>query len=567
MNNKKERLLDKTSTHSSNCQKLFQLVLSLIFISFPIMVFYNLNRGLDLTDVGHYYNTLSYYNSIESLSSQYFLFWKLLQFPTEVYSSRLVVFFLFFISGLIFAYSLIKILNISFKNSIYKLGFTIVITSSVYLFYLKWIPDPSYNSLGLIEMFILVGLMFLIIHRITTFSPFKTTALLSFVAGFILIIFAVSRPPSAILFFIVTSLLYASLITSPFSKKSAIFLLVGFFGSLFFLGLSHFFVEPLDTTLQRQLTGLETRNLRGKSLLKDISLERTLDQFSRGMSIYTQYILWSSLAFIGTILIFTKTKDFPLSTKTLRILSEIGVLGIAIIFAIKIYKFGFVTESEITIYQHILTFSIGIICISYVLSEKNYKGMTTSWKFFLIAIYLYAMPFIFSFGTNTPIITHSLFASGFFMAVNIIFLSKTNEYRSWMYSVPSYFALSLILLVAYTSFTSRPYRINTPLLDQNQEITLRDGLGGEILVDKRMATFMNQMSSFYEKMGEGKNRPHLIDLSGSLPFLHYHLDAKLLSVPWLRTKRKKGQAYFEYILKKFTRSDLQKAWVIDMPGF
>ncbi len=102
-------------------------------------------------------------------------------------------------------------------------------------------------------------------------------------------------------------------------------------------------------------------------------------------------------------------------------------------------------------------------------------------------------------------------------------------------------------------------------MNQTEKIEIRNGEGGTLFVDKPTAKFLNDVGKFYQQLGEKDSRVYLVDLSGQHPFLHYHLDAKPLTIPWLSSSGKNSQYFFKHILTRLPPSELRKAWVVDMP--
>ncbi len=535
---------------------------SIVSLALMLTVFLNLRRGLELSDTGYYYNTLTYFDIIQSLSTQYFLFWKLLPVPDGLYAARVTVFFLLLSSGMVFGYGLFRILRLPREGWFSTAAFVMPVTGCMFVFYYWWIPDPSYNSLGLIEMLAVSGLVLLIIDRVSSGAPLNTTLILSFAAGFSLAAFSVARPASAVLLLLASLCLYLLLIRKPLSATSVKLLLAGISGGLLFFALAHVFVEPLDQSLQRQLAGLEGRTFRHKNRNFALDIRRYFAALEKG---FVHYFPWDGLAMAGGILASLRLQKIGRWRLVFRLVFSVGILGMLAVFAAKFFPDGHITKWEMSFYLAVLSWTLAIVMIGITVLQPDDAGRR-DWRFIAVMLFVLLLSFMFVVGTSNHWLLQSNWFSGFSIAMGLACLAGDKLTGNRIWSLPVYLAYLAFIVSAFAFFIQTPYRLARPLAQQTIPVKIRGGEGGTLLVDPPTARFLGETGTLREQLGEEDNRAHLIDLSGKLPFLHYHLDARPLSVAWLGSTRKKSQAYFKFLLKRIPADDIKRAWISEMPA-
>ena len=537
---------------------LLALCASALFWLLPVVVLLNLQRGLDLADTGHYYNTLSQFADIQSLSSQYFLLWDMLPIGEGVYENRLWVFWLFFVAGGVFSLGVARFLRLSPRANPWDFTAVAVMWASVYLYYFWWLPDPSYNALAVILLYALAGL----VKALTTLTQGRGLLVFSLVTGFLLAVFAVTRPTSAIVFIGLAAIFY-TVYAKPFlSKRTLMVLGAGLIGGVLFLLMAHIFVEPFGTTLERQLGGLEMRQVRGRDKSPLVSITRFFSDMGKGIILY-----WPFVALIvggGAIAVTKFVRGKPIEL-ILHLISSLGLLAIGLKFSLAFKGEHFARDTEISTYLLVVGLSILVVFVMRKFFGDNRKDNDKPWLG--AVLWLLVLPYCYVFGTGNLWMKQSLLAGGFTLsACIVVWLSlRKSMVMSWYVGVLA--ALLMVPFGVYTVAQNKPYRLPTALAGQIVPVSIRGEDGGTVYVDEVTEKYLNDFSAFYEQMGPSDDRAHLIDMSGMSPFLHYHMDAKIMTVPWLIATEKNSQATFEFILARMDVDELRTAWVIDAPDY
>ncbi len=532
---------------------LLAIAVSALFWLLPLLILLNLQRGLDVSDTGHYYNTLSQFSDIRSMSTQYFLFWDMLPVGEGIYENRLWVFGLFFVAGGVFSLGVAQFLRLSPRTNPKDFAAVAIMWASVYLYYFWWLPDPSYNAVAVILLYALAGL----VMGLTTLEQGRKLAVLSLVTGFILAAFTVTRPSSAIVFIGLAAVFYTWFAQPLMSKRTLLVLGAGLAGGLLFMLLAHMFVEPFSATLERQLGGLEMRQVRGRNKNPVLAITRFMSDAGKGITLYWPFVTAIIGGAVLAMLKFTKARRTRL---VFMCVSAAGFIGMAAKFSLTFRDGKFPRDTEISTYLLVLVLSLLVIQIARKLWAKSDDRR----PWLGAGLWLLVLPYCYVFGTGNLWMKQSLLAGGFLVSAGVVMLiANRKELLFWSTSV-----LAVLLIVpfgVYTTAQNKPYRLPKPLASQTIPVSIRNGDGGTIRVGKATAKLLNDFSAFYDQFGPADNRAHLIDMSGMSPFLHYHLDAKVMTVPWLIATEKNSQATFEFILARMDAEELRSAWVITAP--
>lgn len=532
---------------------LLAIVASALFWLLPLLVFLNLGRGLDLADTGHYYNTLSQFPDIQSLSTQYFLFWDMLPVGEGIYENRLWVFGLFFVAGGVFSLGVARFLRLSSRTNPTDFMAVAIMWASVYLYYFWWLPDPSYNAVAVILLYALAGL----VMGLTTLEQGRKLTVWSLVTGFILAAFTLTRPSSAIVFIGLAAVFYTWFARPIFSKRTLVVLGAGLVGGLLFMLLAHMLVEPFNATLERQLGGLEMRQVRARNKNPVLAITRFISDTGKGFALYWPSVVAMVGGAVLAALTYAKTGR---SRSIFTLVSVAGFIGMAVKFSRTFKGAGIPRDTEISTYLLVLVLSL--LMISIVRTRLLETEDKRSWLG--AALWLLVLPYCYVFGTGNLWMKQSLFAGGFLVSAGIVMLiASRKQFPFW--KVCGLAALLMVPFGVYTTAQNKPYRLPEPLAEQTTPVSIRGGAGGMLKVDKATANFLNDFGAFYDQLGPADNRAHLIDMSGMSPFLHYHLGAKVMTVPWLIATEKNSQATFEFILARMDADELRTAWVITAP--
>lgn len=540
---------------------LIAAFMAVLFWRLPLKIFMNLDRGLDLADTGHYYNTLSQFPDIESLSSQYFLFWQMLPIGEGVYENRVWVFGLFLLAGGIFSFGLTRFLNFDYRKRPEYLLVFLGAWASVFSYYFWWLPDPSYNAVAVILLYALAGLVMWITAMTRTGSVGRIFYALAVLAGFLLMALALTRATSSLVFLGLAFGFYGIQAGSIFTRRTLLLAFYGVLGGALFLLLVQVFIEPLTMTFDRQMGGLEMRQIRGRQSRAFAALPRFACDAKAAILSYWPWLL---AGVTGAVFSQSKYVHSKFIKHVLLLMSCAGFVGMAVEFALHFMDGKYAKDVEISSYLLALTWSLFVVVIiTQIRINKPNPAVPKGW--FLVLCLLMVLPFCFAFGTGNLWMKQSLLAGGFAVSACLVALVSLRK------SLPIYWlagCLLAVLLVPYGIFVlaqNKPYRLPEPLSKQTMPVSIRGGEGGTVFVDADTAKFLNDFAPFYDQIGVDGKRSHLIDMSGMSPFLHYHLDAKIMTVPWLIATEKNSQATFEFILARMGVDEIRDAWVITAP--
>ncbi|MCF6220815.1 MAG: hypothetical protein L3J65_06860 [Robiginitomaculum sp.] len=538
---------------------ILALLAGAVFWLLPVMVFLNLGRGLDLADTGHYYNTLSRFSEIRSMSSQYFVLWDMLPVGAGILENRLWVFGLFWLAGGIFSFGLLRFFGLDYRKSPVNLAVFLAIWASVYVYYFWWLPDPSYNAVAVILLYALTGLVFWLCAIARTGIASKFFYGLAVLVGFLLAAFVLTRATSALLFFLLAMGFYLSQAKTVWSGATLKLAGFGLLGGLLFLLMVHLAVEPLSVIWDRQIGGLEMRQIRGRRT----DLLGSMSRFAGDITSDSRaYLPWMFASIAGAVFADLKYVKSKIVRQVLYTMSALGFMGMAVKLGTQFSGGKLPRDVEVSGYLLFLTLSLLTVFLLRRLFSAH-QVERTNWLLALLV--LLVMPYVFAFGTGNLWLKQSLFAGGFLITICLLVLVFLRK------SVPVYWHISVLATLLFVPYgvyqlaQNKPYRLPATLSQQTTEISIRGGAGGTLKVDRVTAKYLNQMGQFYDQFGAVDDRAYLIDLSGMSPFLSYHLDAKLMSVPWVIATEKNSQATFEFILARMDAEALKSAWIIDAP--
>lgn len=547
--------------------KLTLFIAVLGFLSLPLITLRYLGYSVELSDTGHYYNAITGFQHIESMSTQFFLIWAIFPTPDTLYSSRLFMFLYVALASFIFCRGLRAIDIFIDLPKWPALLMQLFIFCSLFIFYYFWIPDPSYNIIGYALMVAISGFLFLMIGNAQNNKPKINNHVYAVISGFLLAALTLCRPLTALILLIACVALY--LINTKFTDipGKLKLLIAGVIGGLLCFLIIHIFVEPLNVTYNRLLSGLEMRHIRKGH----VSISKPLYRYWQDiMTTLWAFIPWVALIVTIAFSRHIRTKCPIWVYRIWQVLPCIGFLAF-IILAIQGYMdSGYLKRRFLTQYSTALTLSLLITAIINIGLNREKRGSLNRLSLW---IYLFIMPLTFVIASTNVYITHSFLAGGFWLCaalVVMVYLVQTSLHETPkklsppLWSGVAIIALAIIPFAGQSHLTHKPYRAK-PMAKYEDTAYIQNGNKGTIKTDPITANLLNSMNAYYPLINAKGEPLYLIDLSGKHPFLNFHLGAKPLTVPWLFSTHKNSKEAFEVILSRLSHDEIATAWVIDTP--
>ncbi len=544
------------------------IALCAAFLILPLSALYYLGRGMDVSDTGHYYTAIRHLADVKMMSTQFALVWKLLPLPDNIYVNRLMLFVLLIGSGAaMFMQAGRSVLAPASSLPLQNWLLASVGGGGAAIYYYYWLPDPSYNSVGLVLMALVLGAVFALVKLVNVQSwQFRGAAML---AGFSGLALSFTRPVSALILLTISALLFLLLAERPWQKllPLAVFTLLG--AALFF-ALVQVFIEPINITWERLQGGMQKREILGINRLVGKGFAGFSNEVSTALG-KAPFGLF--LAIIGGALAAPGVAARLTNATHAYWLNLIGgLLGAA---GLAYLSFNFWRETEglgAVGLNHIAALSLNLGLIA-VLSAGLAAALQTKpeWRhqflrLTLVCALLVLVSLSFSaFGTGAWLRKSGIAGVFIVLACALIAVQMAKK-GGVVWSLGMAAALLLVMLGVRANMTQSPYRQSTPLAEQTAQTSIR---GGRSMIRTDVATkaFFDALNAVADDMGPVGQRPILIDLSGRLPMVQYHMNARPPYTAWLLSAYDGSDAFFAHLVGRMSEEELARAWILDAPGY
>jgi len=127
----------------------FHVLFALILIVYPVSVLLNLNKAIEFSDTGFYYNSFANMDQIREQTTQFAVVWNLLPIPDSIVLHRLTSWLLIVATSALLASQAWKLVWPKRKLEVGEVVFLYAFgAGAASLQYFWWLPDPSYNFIG-----------------------------------------------------------------------------------------------------------------------------------------------------------------------------------------------------------------------------------------------------------------------------------------------------------------------------------------------------------------------------------------------------------------------------------
>jgi len=533
------------------------LIISMVLLSlwFVFTLLYRCNFGIDLTDEGIYLNLISNpWIYKESFTQFGFVYQPLYQMVGESIvrlrqADMLIMLGLAWIlCAKLLSFVLIEPGEIKTYPSHYIHGLSFTLATCVFTFFGSnwWIPTPSYNSLAL------EGLLIIVI-ALLNIPLNKNHYISSCILGFGGWLTFMAKPTSALLVGLLTIIYIAVLKSKTLKKIRFLFLsLLAFFG---FFAISAWFIDgSIHDFILRLSHGLEhtmllyqgnTFELRPSSgflpdKLTGLIFIILLTPFFLALNLSLLRKSTAQISFIYTLLIlggFICTNQYmpPLMTTPL-----IGILILVIPFGM---------GAALLTIPHKAIFKA---------SHRNYSMM---------AVFFILLPYIFVFGHCWDVWSFS-FRMGLFWviaAIPLIGLVNCPPFVRWRIMITLIVSSQILTITLVQANMEHPYRQLQSLRSQTKTIDIintKGRLTSQLIIGDDDARYISELKKVALNHGF-QYGDAIIDLTGAHPTALYLLGAKAIGSPWyLLDYGMASSDTVAYDLSQIPCHDIVRSWVL-----
>lgn len=518
-----------------------------------------LNVGLDVSDSAFYIVSYAMHRDIEVTPTVSGWLWASISPAAGVLANRRL--------GVVFLLICFALLALEgYRNSSDRLigaaiafGFTL---AGALVFYLPWLPDPSYNLLDL--GFIAFGWAGLF-GLLSASANSERSIVVSEIAWTVMIGFAVTavflaKPTSAALLGPALAGVYLAVTWRGLhARRFATLGLSAIAGlALPFLLMLHIGEGPARVfhTIKNGFEAMAT--LIPAPLPARLNPQGWFFAYLRDTAKAPIFHQWSALVAVVALVLALSNS---LSEK-LRLDARIR-LGLCILSTIGFSILVWQSNDPSQPYSWINALTIMILALaigSISLAPRERRQRLALFCGSMIAsplIYVYITGNRWEFNLNT--------AAGFACASLGVVASALQGLNRQLVTIPGLTLLSLLLLGTANRIEQHPYRLSAHLSEL--KTPARVGPLEETFLDSpKQAAFYNKLADIRPLVKQLPERPYLIDLSGRAPMVPFQIGAKVPRWPWLLGGYVGSTATFDLVIGEIPKAELAGAWVFQAPG-
>ena len=180
-----------------------------------------------------------------------------------------------------------------------------------------------------------------------------------------------------------------------------------------------------------------------------------------------------------------------------------------------------------------------------------------------LAIWLFLLPFMIAFGTNSNLFDHSTLRSIFWILAGIVLLLPyAHQQQSWQVLLPAAIIIQFLVLLVFQEAIKNPFRQSD--LRLNSEVGSAKIGSSKLKVSEASRDYIYTATSKAHQAGFEKGDP-VIDLSGQSPGLLFAMGASNVGRPWLVGGYPGSFDYVTLSLSRVSCKKLAAAWVLTEP--
>jgi len=530
---------------------------------FPIYLFLMLGRAIEPSDTGFYYANIAYPNRIETSVTQFGAIWKLLPLPDVIRWHRFANIALLFGSA---AFASVMIARSRVPEA--KLSWVMSTLTAVWgiagasLYFQFWLLDPSYNSVAMTLVLALLGLSIAIGHA---FKSGRVPPVLFVIAGVLGAALILTRLPTAGLvapILILIPLLIGRPKVANLLKSSALCLT----GIALLLILVSVFVSPIPEIVRRiryAFTITETLNM---ALPISLHWERLETEAT---ALFKQ-IGWIAIIAAGLLTVGAPKLSERKAMSGGILVAYWTALASALLWpALPLMtdvlkgEIAYSTTEALAHYTAFLTLVTGITAVLLVPYSLFHRDRTGLAKAGLIAALTACLAAHVMGSGNHWYYFASAFAVYPLLSLGLLLLRPNGSLQGSNLIAGLLGGVIMIAVqsASWATATTAPYRTVAPLSEQTVRTELRGGRSA-LYLDQANHDFYSALAAAQPRIDALESVPLLLDMTGGLPLVAYHLSLDIPGTAWLSGGYDWSEGFLRERLDSLPREQLCKAWIL-----
>jgi hypothetical protein len=533
-----------------------------LLVCFPIVIGLHLDRGIDVSDAGYYHASISYLHDNAMAVTQFGVIWNVLPLPETIWIRRLALLILVSLAS---GWMALEALALAGSTGRYatpladRLIFAGIGLGAGTFYASLWLVDPSYNAMA-------VGLSCGLVALALRYANHSAQAVVSLVIAGILIVFLLyaRQPTAAAIGLILAS--FVVIMVRPDLPRLAGITGLAVLGMVIGVGLIWIRVEAPSVSLDRFEAGLELAEV----LARDINQLDRLQHFLGALgALAARHWYLLALAFAAFAA--------PGHLKPVR--SRLGRLALAALPGMSLVTVvawqladlpdrasaQYAFQSQVAALAGLMAVAIGLGCLVGARSRRQ-RRLAMRRLGIVIVLVLSAVAVIYWTGSLWfPRL--SIVAVMPILAL-LVAAYTPHRFRFAVHAVAIVVVTAMVQLVAWQAMSMAPYRLDGSLQAQRVSTPLRHGQS-TLLTDERTHHLLTALSQASAGLKEcrGDARPVLLDLTGRMPLVAYHVNARPPGRSWVLSGYPGSKDLFEFVVSRLDDETLSRAWVLDAPDF
>lgn len=541
-----------TESSRSNLADILERCIALVAVVFALWIAWyivsRLNVGLDVSDSAYYIISYAMHRDIESQSTLAGWLWASISPFDGVLANRY-----FSVVFLLICFGVLALEG--WRNSSDRLvGTTIALAfalSGSLVYYLHWLPDPSYNLLNLGFIALgwagLFGLLHTSAHGERAIAEIAWTVVIGFAVAAVFL----AKPTSAAL--LGPALVAAYLVfawRSLHIRRITVLALTALGGlALPFLAMACIGESPMRV-FSTMRNGFDAGITIAPPSLNPIQPFVNYLSHSLKEPLFREWHTWAGA--IAIVLVLSGSLSAKLR---LNMLARVSVcIVVAISFPLLVWRSGALTQPDSAI-NALVTLASALAIGGIFLAPRDRRQSLT-----LFCGAMIASLFIYTYGTGNRWEYVIVSAPGFACVTLGVVASALRGFDRVLLAIPGLGILSVLLMGTASGIEQHPYRLSAPL--SGLKSPARVGPFEETFLDSpKQAVFYNRLADIRPLVKQLPERPYLLDLSGRVPMVAFQIGAKAPRTPWLLSAYPGSTSLFDLIVGKISKAELAHAWV------
>lgn len=531
----------------------------LLAFSFAVVIAWyvvsRLNIGLDVSDSAYYIISYAMHRDIESQSTLAGWLWASM-FPFDgILTNRYLAVVFLVVCFSILALQACRTTSGGQSGQIVAFAFA---CAGSLVYYVHWLPDPSYNSINLGYIALAWAGTLGLLHSTSNSATIRSSAAIwALIVGCMVASDFLVKPTSAVLLGLALLVFYLALTRRDHNWRRILFLiLAALLGAL----LPFVVLSTIGETPERVFTTLKNGAEAGFTIATpSLSPLRPLLTYLGSVfsaPVFRQWFTWIAIVIVAITSSASLSSRFrlvPIMRVSFSVVTAIG-------FPLLVWRAGLFAWSDRGI-NGFLILILALAARGVLLASPQHRR-----PLWIILGAMTISPVIYVFGTGNAWEYLIPTASGFACVALGIVIANLPGLQQSLIAIPGLGLLAVLLVGTAIGIEWYPYRTSAPL--SSLQSSARVGPRNEqFLESPQQATFYNKLANIRPMVERLSERPYLIDLSGRVPMVAFQVGAKVPRTPWLLSGYSGSTELFHLILGKISRKELQRAWIFQSRAY